>query len=198
MTSYSFVRITPPATEPVTLEEAKAHCRIGHDADDALLELWITAARQLIETETNCRLIEQTWRLELGGFPCGEIALPIQPVSSVSLLQYRDTAGTMQTLIEGTHFLASLGRMPPVVYSHPDRSGWPSVATGRLDAVKLEIVVGYGPNADDVPAAAKNAILLAVGYWDANRGDEETVGQKLGLPPGALRLLRMLNTRGYS
>lgn len=217
--SYSFSLVTGPAVEPVTLEEAKAHCRVSHDADDALFTIWIAAARQLIETETSCRLVEQTWRMQYTDFPRGQwpglagqwqasgprmnqwpadgwIEIPLQPVTAVTLFQYRDTTGTLQTLTEGVDFLTAFGRAPAAVYRHPDRYSWPQTATGRLDAVTLEVTAGYGPTADDVPALAKSAILLTVGYWDANRGDSEDASQ-LGLPPGARRLLGLLENREY-
>lgn len=217
--SYSISLVTGPTVEPVTLTEAKVHCRIGHDADDALFAIWIEAARQLIETETSCRLIDQTWRLQYTDFPRGQlpgiagqwqtsgprlnqwpadgwIEIPVQPVSAVTLFKYLDTAGTLQTLTEGTDFLTAFGRAPAAVYRHPDRYSWPQTATGRLDAVTLEFTAGYGAAASDVPALAKNAILLTVGYWDANRGDAENP-MGLGLPPGARRLLDRLDNREY-
>lgn len=40
-------QLTPPESEPVTLEQAKGFVRVDTDADDALLSLLITAARQL-------------------------------------------------------------------------------------------------------------------------------------------------------
>jgi hypothetical protein len=38
--------------------------------------------------------------------------------------------------------------------------------------------------------------LLTVGYWDSNRGDDEDPA-KLGLPPGVLRLIRLLDRGSY-
>ena len=45
-------QLTPPESEPVTLEQAKGFVRVDTDADDALLSLLITAARQEAEAIT--------------------------------------------------------------------------------------------------------------------------------------------------
>lgn len=194
---YSLTLVTPPAVEPVTLEAVKKHCRISHDDDDDLFTIWVTAARQLIETETNCRLIEQTWRLSLKDWPsdCGWIELPLQPVISVETLKYLDSNSTLQTLVVDTDYLLDIGRKPSVIYSTPG-TYFPAAKAGRTDSVRVEFTVGYGDEAADVPELAKAAILLTVGYWDANRGDEEDP-TKFGLPPGAIRLLNLLDIRGY-
>jgi uncharacterized phiE125 gp8 family phage protein len=193
---YELSLVTAPVEEPVTVAEAKVHCRVSHDADDALYAVWIGAARRLIEEEAGVRLVNQTWRLSLDDWPAGgEIKIPIGPVVSVSTLKYLDDDATLTTLVADTDYLTALGRRPPVVYCHPDES-WPSVAVGRLDAVRLEFVAGYGASAASVPETAKNAILLTVGYWDSNRGDDEDPA-KLGLPPGVLRLIRLLDRGSY-
>ena len=42
----SLTRQTPPAVEPVTLSEAKAHLRVDSTDDDAYIATLITAARE--------------------------------------------------------------------------------------------------------------------------------------------------------
>ena len=48
--------ITPPATEPITLNEMKLHSRIDGSDDDTLIEGLITAARMQLEQMASHRL----------------------------------------------------------------------------------------------------------------------------------------------
>lgn len=61
--------ITPPAGEPVSLQEAKAHLRVDFDDDDGLIQALIAAARQAAETITNRQLMSARWKLVMDSFP---------------------------------------------------------------------------------------------------------------------------------
>ena len=63
--SMTLFRTVEPALEPVTLAEAKAHMRLGHDSEDALIAGLIRAARDEVERTTGTALIDQDWRLAL-------------------------------------------------------------------------------------------------------------------------------------
>lgn len=60
--------ITPPAAEPVTLAEARAHLRLEVADDDAYLLSLITMARQYVEEVCWRGLVKQTWELVLDSF----------------------------------------------------------------------------------------------------------------------------------
>ena len=53
---FSAVPIAP-ITEPVTLAEAKLYCRVTTSAEDTLITLMITQAREAIEVATGLSLI---------------------------------------------------------------------------------------------------------------------------------------------
>lgn len=209
---YGLVTTVAPAAEPVSLAEAKAHLVVGHDDDDSLITRFVGAAREQTETETGRRWMPQTLTLTFERFPwrcnaliadpCGGwfngrpvILLPATPVTAVNAVRYRDGAGVLQTLTADTHYLAWLAHLPPVVYPAPGKS-WPETQLGRMDAVEIEFVAGYG-KAAAVPNAAKVAMLLAVAFWYENRGDSEDPTE-MGLPAASIRLLRSLSTGSYS
>ena len=59
MSSYQIT--TEPATEPLTLTEAKEHLRVDGTDEDTLITSIITVARKLCENYTNRAFITQTW-----------------------------------------------------------------------------------------------------------------------------------------
>ena len=65
----SFQLITAPATEPVTLDEARSHLRVDFLDDDALIVALITAARLHAEMLTGRSFITTRWKAVLDSFP---------------------------------------------------------------------------------------------------------------------------------
>ena len=55
------ILVTPPALEPVSLAEAKAHLRVGHADEDGLIGALIAAARRLAESQTGLCLVAEPW-----------------------------------------------------------------------------------------------------------------------------------------
>ena len=61
--------ITPPALEPISLQEAKAHLRVDFGDDDDYISALITAARDFAEGFTRRAFLTQSWLLALDHFP---------------------------------------------------------------------------------------------------------------------------------
>ena len=70
-------QLTPPESEPVTLEQAKGFVRVDTDADDALLSLLITAARQEAEAITGAHSGNRRGRFP--SFVVGMLEVPLVP-----------------------------------------------------------------------------------------------------------------------
>lgn len=183
--------VTGPATEPVTLQEAKDHLRVEVSTDDTLIERLITDAREWAERYTRRALVTQTWRLWLGEFPDGDdgdeylaMRLPGGKVQSVSSVKYTDTAGTLQTLDAAKYSLSSRG--PDAIAGLRPSYGntWPATRD-EPDSVQIEYVVGYGAAAV-VPSQIKQAILLHVG-WHYEHREPNTFG---AIPAGAFDQVR--------
>ena len=79
----ALIRIAAPASEPLALADAKAHCRVDHTDDDALITALIVAAREQAEHETGRALVTQTWELVHDAFP-EAFVLRKPPVASVT------------------------------------------------------------------------------------------------------------------
>ena len=161
---------TAPATEPLTLSEAKLHLRVDVIDDDALITSLIKVARQQAEQELRRALITQTIVVYLDAFDC-HIALP--PITAVTAISYTDLNGATQTLASD-QYLVDLYAEPACV-TPAYAVIWPATRCQR-NAVKVRCTAGWA-NAAAVPEAIKQWMLLQIGHWYANR---EAVGTQSG------------------
>lgn len=162
------VRISAPATTPVSLAELKLSLRVEDTAEDTLLGLHLAAAVGMVDGPTGelkRALISQTWRAGFECFPCGPIELPLRPLLSVASIQYRDRVGVLQTMPFDDYVVhdGELAMIEPA----PGLS-WPDAPRGRR-SVLVTFNAGYGADPADVPGEIRAAILLMCGDLYANR-----------------------------
>lgn len=148
---------TAPSIEPMTVEVAKAHCRISDDTENALVLTFLKAARQDAELYLGRGLLTQTWKLVLDDF-AETIWLPMAaPLQSVTSITYYDGDGVSQTLASSVytvHTASEPGRIMLGV-----NQAWPSVQCLRGSAVTITYVVGWTTE-DAVPDHITNGIAL--------------------------------------
>ena len=149
------IRVDGPATEPVTLAEAKAQLRLEHNDDDALIDGLIVAAREYAEAVTRRALITQTWKLTLDAF-CAKIDLPKPPFQSVASVKYLDTGGVERTLDPAAYDAVFDTTEAFVMPAYG--TSWPSTRD-QAGAVRIAFVAGY-ENANEVPQAIKQGMLI--------------------------------------
>jgi uncharacterized phiE125 gp8 family phage protein len=157
--------ITPPASLPVSLDEALAHLRVDHTDEDAKISALIQAATDHLDGWSGIlgrALMTQTWELVLPGFPGAGIEIPLGPVQSVTSVTYVDPAGQAQVVSASDYYVSARSTGAVVAPLTP----WPG-ALDRVDAVAVRFVAGFG-NAASVPAPIKAAILLMVGDFYRN------------------------------
>lgn len=186
------VRTVAPASMPVTREEAKAACRVDFDDDDTLIDGLIAAAVDHLDGWRGVlggrALVTQTWQQD---FACLDdpLRLAIWPVASVTSLTYYDADNASQTLASSVYQTFAdargnyLGLRPA--------QDWPSLYS-RRDAVRVTYVAGTEVN--NVPPAAKTAILMLVAHWYANR-EAASDGAKVSVPHGFDMLVEPLRRR---
>lgn len=175
--------ITAPASEPITLNEARLHLKIIVDPadetahpDDAYIEALIVAARSAAEHLTGRAFIEQELEMALDGF--GEcIRLSRPPLISLTRIKYLDINGNWQTLSSSDYVLDSHSEPARIVPAYG--KCWPSTRE-QINSVVVRYVAGY-EDADAVPQAIKNWMLLRVGMLYENR--EEVSGIQLSEVP---------------
>ena len=161
----SLRRTTAPASEPVTLAEAKAHLSVTHTDHDAMIATLITAAREQAEHRAQRSLIDQEWTLSLDTFP-PEIRLRMGRVTAITAVEYVDADGVTQTLAGAGYYLDNRGEFAQWLVPAYGAS-WPAT---RDQANAVTVVYRAGENSGaTVPASVKQWILLLVEQWYDNR-----------------------------
>ena len=157
------VLVVPPAAQPITLTEVKAHARVSHDDEDLLLQHYIDAATAWLDGPAGILgrcLVTQTWRAEFNAVT-GPIRLPF-PDTVIDSAVFTDAEGG--ELIHAFELQDQRLLLRPV-------SGF-----GRPAAITF--TAGYGAPTD-VPAAIRQAMLLLVTQWYEHR---QVTGTGTALP----------------
>lgn len=183
-------RVIGPAIEPVTLAEAKAHLRVDHDDDDALISSLIQAAREHAERFLGRALIEQTWELYLDAFPeTGPIELAICPVIDVIGVFYGDDSP--ETELAPSAYKVDTASEPARI-ALIGGGAWPAVTDGQ-NVVRVRFTAGYSPEDESpqgasVPEKFKAAIKIALGTLYEHR-ESVVVGAPVAEMPFAFEAL---------
>jgi uncharacterized phiE125 gp8 family phage protein len=167
----SIILTTPPALEPVALVDAKAHLRISHTDDDTYITALITAARRQIEARTSLCLIQQNWSVFLDRWPFNDsIAIPLDPLIAVTDINLHGDDDTFAVLDPAHYFVDKASWPARAVLRHGRSTPQP----GRVaNGIELKVSAGFGTTAASVPQELKQAVLLTVAAWFANRGEEQ-------------------------
>jgi len=180
----TIVKVTPPAGYPVTLTEAKEHCRVTSNAHDARITAYIAAATSAIESMTEMLLVEQTVRIELDGFPDDAIDIPVSPVQGVISVKYDDLSNVEQTLVANTNYYSRVSGRYPVIQPV---GTWPTTCANKPGSVRITLLAGYDTAnspidyGENVPADLRHAILVKVKEFFDN-GGETIVGNNTVSP----------------
>lgn len=192
----ALVDLTIPSNYPVSLDDAKEQCRIlsTDTTHDTRLIGLIRQATQSIETMTGCRLSSQSVRLDLDGFPSGNLDLGVYPVNSITSFVYDDADNTEQTMVLGTNYWQSLGGMYPFLCPI---DAWPSTKYGKPACVRITMSVGFfigSPVTSNPPDDLRRAILMRVKEYFDNAGESIT-GQTVQSTVSTVKALTDLHRR---
>ena len=151
--------ISGPASEPITVDEAKLDLGVIQSADDARITGYITAARSALDGKNGIlgrALMPQTWELVYDSFPTGPITIPLPPLQSIVSIKYLDVLGAEQA-VPTTDYVVDPVSEPGWVAPASD---WPSTYDS-INTVRIRFVAGYA-NAAAVPKALTAAMMLRV------------------------------------
>lgn len=202
--------VAAPASEPVTLAEAKLFAKVTGSADDTLVTDLLTGARKLCEEWFGWALITQTWDLFLDEFPdpivtssprdgftplsgtwagqnyllSAPIKVPFAPLQSITFIKYTDYQGNLVT-VSSSDYLAD-ATLNMVGLPQKGRivpvvgKTWPIVMLQALNGVNVRFVSGFGAAASNVPEHIRTVIKQIVAIWYYNRDLIGTMPEAVG------------------
>lgn len=164
------VRTVEPAYQPVTLTQAKLHCKVDTTDDDNLFAIIIPAVTEACQQMLQRSIMLQTWRVTLDEFS-DLIELPWPTILSVTSVEYKDLAGAWQTLSTSVYEVDLYSQ--PARITLADAQLWPDVWNGT-NVVRIIYTAGFASGNEAaqqaaVPANLKAWILLGIGTAYENR-----------------------------
>lgn len=174
-------RLTGPALEPVTLDEAKAFARVDTAYDDTTITSFIKAAREHCQAITGRQFITATFALLLDEFPSWfrfntyhgserangtDILLPWPSLVSVESVTYTDENSVAQTVAAADYVVSTFDEPGRVTLAYG--KSWPSTLE-QINAVRVDYTAGYGVAASSVPESIKQAMRMLIAHWYQNR-----------------------------
>jgi len=154
-------------TNVVTLVEAKEHLRVDVVDDDTYITGLILGAVAYCEERMKQCFLTTTVTKYLDRFPgCNYIEFDKSPLISVVYVKYTDYLGVVTTLPTTEYVVDTHSFVGKIVLAYG--KSWPTTTLTTVNAIEIQTTAGYGAAAA-VPQMIKQAILLLIGHWYANR-----------------------------
>ncbi|MCJ8139510.1 head-tail connector protein [Falsirhodobacter halotolerans] len=182
MRGHPPVRITDPAAEPIPLADVMAHLRVDGPEEGIYIAGLVLAAYEYLDGPSGIlgrHLLPQVWQQDFDGF-AAEMVIDLTPVRAVRSVTWRNASGAMIP-VEGARLMTSAGR---VFLCAPVGQDWPAAPRGET-VVRVTVEAGY----PRMPMPIRQAILLLVGHWYANREAVAGGGAMTAIPLGVERLI---------
>jgi hypothetical protein len=96
------------------------------------------------------------------------------PLKTLNSIKYKDPNGVEQTWPTDQYVVND--KQDPAQISRAPRVCWPRTLC-EVNSVWAEYVVGYGADGTNIPAVVKQAMLLMISDWDANRLPVEVLSE---------------------
>jgi uncharacterized phiE125 gp8 family phage protein len=101
-----------------------------------------------------------------------EFLIPLTPVQSVNLIEYRDTSNVWHTVDPSTWYADTDDSIARINLNYA--CVWPNVVLPAGGCIRITFTAGFGDDASAVPGDLKQALMYLVGHWYRNR--EAVVG----------------------
>lgn len=174
--------VTPPASEPVSLAEAKLFLRVDHNAEDDLIASLIAAAREAVEAGCGRALVMRRVRESLDIWrrdSVGGAVLGLGPVTDVVAVRLIADNGAQSVIDPERYRLEGGGDRPRLVFP----PGLPATLRSA-GGIEVEYDAGFAEDAADLPLALRIATLqIVASLYELRQGDAD-------VPASARALMR--------
>jgi hypothetical protein len=200
---------TQPATEPVSLAEAKDFLRIEDRVDERIINMMIKSAREWAENYTGRSFINRTVTLYLdwvrdleenlleGWYDGADIPrkrryipMPIGPVHSVTSFKTYDDNDVGTVFSPDNYYVNTSDPIGKI--NLRDGASW-ITNLRKQNGIEIIYVAGYGTNQSDVPESIRLAMLQYMAFNYENRGDYSGNAMPPSSIESLLRPHRILN-----
>jgi uncharacterized phiE125 gp8 family phage protein len=151
-------QLIAPASEPITLSDAKNYLRVETSEDDSLIADCIVSARQIAEHTLRRSLITQDWRLSTDAGVLRSLALPMGPVQSVLAAHALNREGVATSISASSYTLNAAA----------DRLMFDGMP--YYWRVEIDYRAGYGVSGSSIPAAIRQGMLNHLAMLYDGRG----------------------------
>jgi uncharacterized phiE125 gp8 family phage protein len=187
----SLVMTAPPAVEPVTVADAKAHMRIDGSNEDVLIASLLLTSRLHIEVALSLALITQSWTLTLSRWPGSrDVELPLTPLRSIDEVRVKNAAG-VANVVPAESYLVDLASRPARLLWNKTARPEPQI---RANGIEIDMTAGFGSTGDSVPAPLKHAMLMLTAHWYEHRDPEEIGSDDARIPDAVSALINPFRT----
>jgi uncharacterized phiE125 gp8 family phage protein len=174
--------VTPPASEPVSLAEAKLFLRVDHNAEDSLIASLIGAAREAVEAGCGRALVTRRVRESLDIWRRDAVngaVLSLGPVTNVVAVRLLANNGAQSVIDPERYRIEGNRDRPRLVFP----SGFPATLRSA-GGIEIEYDCGYADEAADLPIALRLATFqIAASLYELRQGES-------GIPETARALMR--------
>ena len=178
----SITIVTPPASEPISLAEAKLFLRVDHNTEDNLIASHVGAAREAVEAGIGRALVTRRVResLDIWRRDAAQGAvLGIGPVTNVVAVRLLANNGAQSVIDPERYRLEGNRDRPRLVFP----SGFPATLRSA-GGIEIEYDCGYAEEASDLPVALRVATMqIVASLYELRQGEG-------GIPETARALMR--------
>ncbi len=162
--------VNPPASEPISLAEAKLFLRVDHNAEDSLVATLIGAAREAVEAGIGRALITRRVRESLDIWrrdATQGAVLGLGPVTNVVAVRLIADNGA-QSVIDPERYRLEGNRDRPRLVFPP---GLPATLRSA-GGIEIEYDCGYADEATDLPVALRLAAMqIVAALYELRQGE---------------------------